>query len=540
VNLGLTHHWTDLGEPEMYDERSCYFGFPEIGKNRHSDIHNVFSLMWLESIARGYERNHVRERPFMMARAAISGVQRTGAGMWSGDIAANMGALTAHLNAQMHMSLSGIDYYGSDVGGFHRRADTLDGDAGELFTQWFANASLFDFPLRSHVWNLANNLQTSPATMGERASNLANAKRRFELHPYVYTLAHRAAERGEPVVYPALLEFPEDSRLRSAGGLKMIGPDLLAAVVARYGELYRDVYLPAGEWFDFESRDAFTSSGEELAQVPARREGAFKLPLFARAGAIVPMARFDGQVSTISGQLRGGGRRHDLRVRVFGASAETRFTLIEDDGHTVDYKSGRVARTEISQAYDAPAGVQRVTIGASAGDYEGKPERRDLAVELVTRDRRATSASLDGTALPACPAAGACFENSARNLVVVRLPQAQASDAHAIEVRLETTTPTVSVFFACHRGQTHPGEAVYVLGSLPELGGGDPARAIKLDPTAYPVWTGQIAGLPVDAGYSWRCIRRPESGTPWVHRGVERTSRTGRSGYSGVQESHFE
>ena len=30
------------------------------------------------------------------------------------------GTLRAHFNAQLHMSFSGIDYYGSDLGGFRR------------------------------------------------------------------------------------------------------------------------------------------------------------------------------------------------------------------------------------------------------------------------------------------------------------------------------------------------------------------------------------------------------------------------------------
>src|SRR3989338_4999275 len=88
--LGITDHWTDLGEPEMYDPGACYFGFPEIGKNRHGDIHNVYNLKWAEGIAAGYQRNGNRLRHYMMARSGASGMQRFGAGMWSGDVAANM------------------------------------------------------------------------------------------------------------------------------------------------------------------------------------------------------------------------------------------------------------------------------------------------------------------------------------------------------------------------------------------------------------------------------------------------------------------
>ena len=59
-------------------------------------------------------------RPFILTRSGAAGTQRYGAAMWSGDIASNLESLATHMNAQMHMSMSGIDYYGSDIGGFRR------------------------------------------------------------------------------------------------------------------------------------------------------------------------------------------------------------------------------------------------------------------------------------------------------------------------------------------------------------------------------------------------------------------------------------
>jgi alpha-glucosidase len=202
IEMGLTHHWTDLGEPEMYHPNSCYFGFPKLKKHKHSDVPNIYNFNWLESIARGYERNQNTERPFMMSRSGTAGVQRFGSAIWSGDIGANMNAMTAHYNAQMHMTFSGVDYYGADIGGFHRRAGTLDGDPNELFTQWFANAALFDFPIRSHTWNLSNQLETSPASIGSLKSNRFNARLRYRLFPYYYSLAHDAYESGDAIIRP--------------------------------------------------------------------------------------------------------------------------------------------------------------------------------------------------------------------------------------------------------------------------------------------------------------------------------------------------
>ena len=88
----------------------------------------------------------------MMARSGAPGIQRFGASMWSGDIGSNLENLAAHMNAQMHMSLPGIDYFGSDIGGFRRSA--LNGeDLGTVYAQWFANGMLRDIPGRPQTNN---------------------------------------------------------------------------------------------------------------------------------------------------------------------------------------------------------------------------------------------------------------------------------------------------------------------------------------------------------------------------------------------------
>ena len=86
----------------------------------------------------------------------------------------------------MHMSLSGMDYYGADIGGFHRN---LDGDLNEMYTRWFAYGMLFDVPFLPHVENLFNCKETAPDRIGDRNGNLANARLRYEFLPQLYSLA---------------------------------------------------------------------------------------------------------------------------------------------------------------------------------------------------------------------------------------------------------------------------------------------------------------------------------------------------------------
>jgi alpha-amylase len=68
----------------------------------------------------------------------------------------------------------------------------------------------------------------------------------------------------------------------------------------------------------------------------------------------------------------------------------------------------------------------------------------------------------------------------------------------------------VDVTFVCNNGTTFFGQSVYAVGGIPELGDWKPENAQKLDPTAYPTWTGTVS-LPASTGFEWKCIKRDES-----------------------------
>jgi alpha-glucosidase len=391
VDAGVVGHWTDLGEPEMFSDRAGYAG------GDHDDVHNVFNLRWIRSIHEGYGDNGVVRRPFMMSRSGTAGLQRYGAAMWSGDIASRLTSLAAHAANQMHMSFSGVDYYGADIGGFHRN---LEGDLDEMYTQWFAYGMLLDIPGRPHVENLCNCKETAPDRIGELESNRANARLRYSLIPYLYSLAHRAYRHGDPVMPPPVLHYQTDDNLRSVGHEKLIGRDLLVAITARHGETQRDVYLPAGGWYDWHTHQPIRSAGQSLADVPVRRDGLFQLPMYARAGALIPMMVVDEGTLNALGERQDGSRNDDLWVKAFvplSDGADTReFTLYEDDGVSLAYQSGSVRTTRLTMAREEGNQVT-VTIHGSEGTYAGAPAERDTLIQLV--GPRVESMTLNGEPL---------------------------------------------------------------------------------------------------------------------------------------------
>ncbi len=381
IDIGIIAHWTDLGEPELFDPVSWYHGVEDGYVDLHNqyDIHNLYNLLWSRSVFDGYARNKVTQRPFIMSRSGAPGSQRYAVSMWSGDIGSNLDSLAAHLQVQGQMSLSGMDYFGSDIGGFYRSGAV--GGIDNVYTPWLASGALLDVPFRTHTQNLCNCNETAPDRVGDLESNLASVRLRYELSPYLYSLAHRAYRYGEPVFPPLVYYYQQDAEVRALGGHKMIGRDLLAVHSATLFEEFMDVYLPAGDWVDFHTGEWVASNGEWLEKYPLTSDGIFRLPLFMRAGAIVPLMYVDDQTMNIKGQRLDGSLRDELVLRVAAGTGGSEFTLYEDDGATISYQAGEVRTTRITQQPEENRVT--LTVHAAEGTFEGANGARDTVLELI-------------------------------------------------------------------------------------------------------------------------------------------------------------
>jgi alpha-glucosidase len=512
INDGVIGHWIDLGEPEMYDPNDWVAGVLP-NKHAQADYHNIYNFKWAESIARGFQRNNVARRPFMMARSGAAGMQRFGAIYWSGDIGGNMPALAAHLNAQMHMAMSGVDYFGADIGGFHR-----GGASPDTYTRWFAHGMLLDVPGRPHTENLCNCKETSPAGIGNLASNQFNARLRYALSPYLYSLAHRAWSLGEPVMPPLVYYYQDDLNVRDIGDEKLIGRDLLVATAAADSITARDVYLPAGDWINVHTNETLHSTGQTIPAQALTEGQVFRLPLYARAGAIVPMMFVDEKTMNVVGKRTDGSSRSELIVRVYAAAMPSGFTLFEDDGETIAYQQGQVRTTQLSQQRTGDTAT--VTVAAAAGTFAGAAVSRANVVELVAEAVKASAVTLNGQTLTQratradFDAAASGWFNAGSGLILAKSAPLGVGAAKVFDFTLvdDETPGGVSARFECRNGTTTFGTSVYVVGNVPPLGDWVPAKGVKLEPNGpYPTWTGTIAKLPGNAAIEWKCIKRPDT-----------------------------
>ena len=89
----------------------------------------------------------------------------------------------------------------------------------------------------------------------------------------------RASETGVPALRPLFLEFPDDEHVAGMDDEFLFGADLLVAPVLHEGAIERDVYLPAGDWFDYWTGRRF--AGHRTIRVPVTLDS---IPMFVRGG----------------------------------------------------------------------------------------------------------------------------------------------------------------------------------------------------------------------------------------------------------------
>ena len=350
VDYGVQVHWTDLGEPELFvADRHVSRHRP--GRERYPRTPTMRT--WpISTTCSGTDRSTggtnsptPERRRLLLSRSGSAGIQRFGTAIWSGDTGSRMEVLVAHLHAQAHMSCSGIDYFGVDVGGF-RREVVLAGHLDELYTQWFANSAWFDVPLRPHVDNSPFYENAGRGDPGQPAAVPGRALRGR-------APAQQPGESADPVSADSLLLLagpprrPDRHPPLPATGHRVLRTRNCAASPTRS-------WSGRASWWPWSPGTGNTPGGSTCPAAPGTTStagnatsapvngspsfrnigtGLFRLPAFARAGAIIPMMYVDADTLDSAGHRRDGSRFEDLILRVFDDSwRASSFTVFEDDG----------------------------------------------------------------------------------------------------------------------------------------------------------------------------------------------------------------
>jgi len=284
-------------------------------------------------------------RPYALHRNGFAGMQRYASILWSGDVDSRWETLKTHVPIAINTALTGIPYWGTDIGGFVPTSELT----AELYLRWFQFGA-FNPLFRSHgrTWKLRlpwgwNTGDPGPVEIRgyadggtPDASQLHNPQveiickkyleLRYRLLPYLYSLVHESTKTGMPPLRSLWLHYPEDPKAAARGDEFLWGPSLLVAPVVEKGATSRNVYLPHGTWFDFWTGEAVEGGGEVTRKVDLETT-----PLYVRAGSILPL----GPVKQYAEEKVD----EPLFLSIY-PGADASFLLYDDDGVSFNFRQG--------------------------------------------------------------------------------------------------------------------------------------------------------------------------------------------------------
>lgn len=390
MKLGL---WTEdgldrLGEQVRAGQRVAKLDVAWVGPGYK------FALDGCKDAHAGIEA-HSDARGFTWAPESWSGAQRCGV-QWSGDQAGSWEYIRWQIPTYAGASLSGLAYTTGDV-------DGIFGGSARTYTRDLQWKTFLPVTMTMDGW-AAHDKQ--PFRYGEpyTSVNRASLKLHEALLPYIYSHAHRATKTGVGLARPLVLEYPDDPVAASDAAKYefLSGEDFLVAPVYRDTTERDGIYLPRGTWIDHWNGRTYRGP----VTIDDYSAPLDTLPLFVRAGAVVPL--WPGGIRSYTDRAPGDPIAWDVYP-----SGRSSFELYEDDGVTREHRSGRYAlqRAEVSAPTSGPGDVS-VRIGPSTGTYTGKPAARPYHFTVHTGDAPG-AVRLDGRPLPA-HASRAAFDAAPR------------------------------------------------------------------------------------------------------------------------------
>ncbi|NLX72045.1 MAG: DUF5110 domain-containing protein [Bacteroidales bacterium] len=369
IDQGIAGWWSDLGEPEKHPAGIKYKAGS--GKN----LNNLYGHTWAKTTSSFYRKNYPNQRVFNLIRSGYAGTQRYSTFPRSGDVKRSWAGLKAQLPIMLTMSMSGIPYMHSDVGGY---AEGVFNE--ELYTRW-VQLGVFSPIFRPH----GDKHPTEPIYYSEETRkivrNLLNL--RYELIPYIYTMAYQQTVHGKPLVRPLMYE-QDDDYLLDKYDMYYFGDNLLVAPILEAGANSRRVDLPIGTWLDFFTGEEYYGGRTIEAGAPIS-----KIPVFVKAGSFIPTIKAQTSLPLI--------QTDNLTITFYYHNDVTQASgeLYLDDGKSPDaIKKGNYQLFSFSaQNSDKELSID---ISHNDGVYLLRPGRREIELLVKNLPGRPENVRVDG------------------------------------------------------------------------------------------------------------------------------------------------
>ena len=286
---GIDMFWLDEAEPEYtaydFDNYRYYLG-------TDLQVGNVYPVMHAKAFWDGQTAAGQKDICNLI-RCAWAGSQKYGVVLWSGDIIGNFETLRDQFAAGLNVSLAGIPWWTTDIGGFF--VDVTAPGHKELLIRWFEWATFCPVlrlhgdkgpcesaPLDDRDWGGGfchtgrdNELWSYGEDVYEILKHYVAV--REQMKPYLKEVMREASENGSPVMRAMFYEFPDDPMCWETDEQYMFGSRYLVAPVLYAGMTERDVYLPAGKWKNMATGEVL--AGGQKVTVAAPLEA---IPVFER------------------------------------------------------------------------------------------------------------------------------------------------------------------------------------------------------------------------------------------------------------------
>ncbi|MBR5535977.1 MAG: DUF5110 domain-containing protein [Clostridia bacterium] len=394
---GIDAWWCDSSEPFDGD----WFGAvkPEskervlmntgIGKKYMPCDHiNEYSIYHAMGIYEGQRSSTDEKRVLNLTRSIFPGQSRYATVVWSGDVVASWDVLKRQVPEGANYAVSGEPYWSTDIGAFFVKTNenlwfyhgdyengVSDDGYKELYTRWLQYSTFLPV-MRSHgtdtpreIWNFGEEGDMFYDAIGKFI------KLRYELVPYIYSMAYEVTLKNKPMMKPLALVFGEDKNCLDKPYQFMFGDIMVAPVFeAMYFGINSekldkkkewDVYLPCGKWFDFWTNKEYEGGCAIAADAPID-----KIPLFVRAGSIIPAVK--GCMSTKDIKDKA------YTVKIY-AGKDASFTLYEDEGDNYNYEKGEFGSIQIQWCEKE----KELTIFKRMGSFGGMSKEKVMEIEVI-------------------------------------------------------------------------------------------------------------------------------------------------------------
>ena len=343
-----------------------------------------FGLNGIADVAQIMPRYGNNARPFIITLDGWAGTQRYG-GVWTGDqTGGEWEYIRFHIPTYIGAGLSGMGNVTSDMDGI------FGGKQPVMNTRDFQWKTFTPMQLNMDGWG---SNPKYPQIMGEPYTSINRnyLKWKSQLLPYTYTFSHEASMDGKPLMRAMFLDYPSAFTHGSATRYQyMYGPWLLiapiyqeTAVDAQGNDRRDDIYLPEGRWYDYFSGETY-EGGRIINGFDAPL---WKLPVFVKAGAIIPMANASNNPSQID---------RSQRIVEFYPEGESQFSLYDDDGITEEYLEGKSNRTLITSNLDTK-GLLTLNVSPTIGSYDdGVKEKRTTFIINTSARPKNIKVMVDG------------------------------------------------------------------------------------------------------------------------------------------------